>query len=83
MFALIKLTNTWIHKPNTSGIINNNKCSRDLDKRSLCARIAEANFLDGADEKGAILGGGEATDKRCEVRMLVLLNKKLHILDIK
>lgn len=43
---------------------------------------AGATFLDTVDAEGVILGAEETTDKRCEVRMLVL-NKKLRILDIK
>ena len=46
--GLEKLTNTWVHKPDSGGI---NKCSRALEKRSLCARIDGTNFSDGADNR--------------------------------
>lgn len=48
MPALEKLTNTWVHKPESGGI---NKCSGALEKHSLCAGIDGTNFSGGAGKR--------------------------------
>ena len=61
MPALEKVTNTWVHKPESGGI---NKCSGASEKHCLCAGINGTNFSDGAGKRKVACFSNWLFDKR-------------------